>query len=625
MASLVHSIERPVTDLGKDDGHDDASVERDWDPTAPPVCGLYMAESTIPKAGWGVFTGMDAKRGHDFGADAAIIVTDFPRGGDASCALSEYWWADYLTQASFDASRVASILPGIGMMSNSHPGYVNVRNRGVSDRVRIGRGNASFGAFSHAIGHSFDAAHALEAGQELFSEYGDEWFAYRYPNVPRQADYQEVNHLLSEWKQRVEEDGIEELTSDRAEALYLELVLGKFKVSANETLDADLARQQVLVPTTVEEAARAVRHKRRVAGLTLESHRRSLDWLNEHGACLDHLEAQHSTVVPHQMGAVLRSDRGVIREGQVVAPVPVVAVARSHMRLNGTTEHRQLILNYCYGHADSSVLLFPYSPVVNFVNHGYNGTANVGIRWSRMSNDKKRLWTASRFLQSGKSQGLVLELYALRDLHPGEEVLLDYGDRWSTAWWKHEHDWRIQQQNRRPGDADSQATMAWYEYERNYTMPPLSDGGTLQVPTSMQSRCYLDVDRIRNVSAVEGAWLPHSQYAPIGDLFDVQLETLPCDVVGADSEEDGLYRVIVRDEDGRLITNLEKVPKNAILILDRPYQTPQLLRGAFRHEIGLPDDVFPDAWKDLASPTCSQGMVDSTLSGSNRVSSHETK
>jgi SET domain len=625
MASLVLSIERSVTDVGNDDGHDDASVERDNKATAPPVCGLYMAESTIPKAGWGVFTGMDAKRGHDFGADAAIIVTDFPRGGDASSALSEYWWADYLTRASFDASRVASVLPGIGMMSNSHPGYVNVRNRGVSDRVRIGRGNASFGAFSHAIGHSFDAAHALEAGQELFSEYGDEWFAYRYPNVPRKADYEEVNNLLSGWKQRVEDDGIEELTSDRAEALYLELALGKFKDSANETLDADLARQQVLVPTTVEEAARAIRHKRRVAGLTLENHRRSLDWLYEHGACLDHLEAQPSTVEPHQMGAVLRSDRGVIRQGQLVAPVPVVAVARSHTRLNGTTEHRQLILNYCYGHVDSSVLLFPYSPVVNFVNHGFNGTANVRIRWSSMSNDKKRLWTASRLLQSGKSQGLVLELFALRDLHPGEEVLLDYGDRWSTAWRKHEHDWRIQQQNRGPGDSESQATMAWYEYERNYAMPPLSDGGTLLVPTSMQSRCYVDVDRIRNVSAVEGPWLPHSQYAPIGDLFNVQLETLPCDVVGADSEEDGLYRAIVRDEDGRFITNLNKVPKNAILIMDRPYQTPQLLRGAFRHEIGLPDDVFPDAWKDLASPTCSRVIGDSALSRSNRVSSQETK
>jgi hypothetical protein len=362
----------------------------------------------------------------------------------------------------------------------------------------------------------------------------------------------------------------------------------------------------------VEDAARAVRHKRRVAGLTLENHRRSLDWLNEHGACLDHLQAQPSSVAPHQTGAVLKADRGVIREGQVVAPVPVVAVSRSHMRLNGTTEHRQLILNYCYGHVDSSVLLFPYSPVVNFVNHGFHGTANVGIRWSRMNNHKKRAWTASRLLQSGKPQGLVLELYALRDLHPGEEVLLDYGDRWSEAWRKHENEW-----HNRAADVELHAAaVALYEYERNYTMPPLSDQGTLHIPSSMQTRCYVDVDRIRNASFVEGATHRHSDYASIGDLYNVQQETLPCDVVGADNDEDGLYRVMVRDEDGRPVTNLEKVPKNAILVMDRPYQTPQLLPGAFRHEIGLPDDVFPDAWKDLLPSTC---RVDNTKGQSSKL------
>jgi hypothetical protein len=33
--------------------------------------------------------------------------------------------------------------------------------------------------------------------------------------------------------------------------------------------------------------------------------------------------------------------------------------------------------------------------------------------------------------------GLVLEMFALRDIRPSEEVLLDYGDAWRAAWGDH--------------------------------------------------------------------------------------------------------------------------------------------------------------------------------------------
>lgn len=42
----------------------------------------------------------------------------------------------------------------------------------------------------------------------------------------------------------------------------------------------------------------------------------------------------------------------------------------------------QLLLNYCYGHVNSSLILFPYSPTVNCINHGSIEKANAEIRWS---------------------------------------------------------------------------------------------------------------------------------------------------------------------------------------------------------------------------------------------------
>ena len=49
---------------------------------------------------------------------------------------------------------------------------------------------------------------------------------------------------------------------------------------------------------------------------------------------------------------------------------------------DGETTGHQLLLNYCYGHPGSSLLLYPHAPTVNFVNHGGAGRSNAELRWS---------------------------------------------------------------------------------------------------------------------------------------------------------------------------------------------------------------------------------------------------
>lgn len=51
------------------------------------------------------------------------------------------------------------------------------------------------------------------------------------------------------------------------------------------------------------------------------------------------------------------------------------------------------------------------------------------------------------------------------------------------------------------------------------------------------------------------------------------------------------------------------VPHADIRLLDKPYTTDVLRKGVFRHEIGVPDGFYPDAWmrKKLRSRVRSAG------------------
>jgi len=65
-------------------------------------------------------------------------------------------------------------------------------------------------------------------------------------------------------------------------------------------------------------------------------------------------------------GAVATRD---LAAGRVVAPVPVLPLQRASLVVSTnstttTTPQHQLLLNYCLGHRDSSLLLYPYGPMV---------------------------------------------------------------------------------------------------------------------------------------------------------------------------------------------------------------------------------------------------------------------
>lgn len=134
----------------------------------------------------------------------------------------------------------------------------------------------------------------------------------------------------------------------------------------------------------------------------------------------------------------------LLTKGQVVAPLPFLPLPRSALSGMMRGNPQQLLLNYCYSHPQSSLMLFPYAPYVNRVNHATHGSkeANVRLQWSSINESALLEWSVKEILALQRS-GLVLELIALRNIAMGEEILLDFGSVYQAAWDRHVLSWEF--------------------------------------------------------------------------------------------------------------------------------------------------------------------------------------
>jgi hypothetical protein len=129
---------------------------------------------------------------------------------------------------------------------------------------------------------------------------------------------------------------------------------------------------------------------------------KSVDWLKQNGICLDTLSVAPSTLPGVGRGAF---NKRAVGKGEVVTSTPIVHFDRSELeivkqfteldeKIPGAHKHgiqythmvtgKQLLLNYCFGDPDSNLLLLPFAPGVNFINHN-SEKANAIIRWSPLS------------------------------------------------------------------------------------------------------------------------------------------------------------------------------------------------------------------------------------------------
>jgi len=106
------------------------------------------------------------------------------------------------------------------------------------------------------------------------------------------------------------------------------------------------------------------------------------------------------------------------------------------------------------------------------------------------------------------------------------------------------------------------------------------------------------------------AWREHYSNGTLDDFSVKGSQIFPCDVLRYRQNKAGdyFYTAMLWHEDKKTrkvstIGMVEDIPRKAFKYYDRPYTSDTLAENAFRHDIRIPDSIFPGAWKNKLTPS----------------------
>ena len=177
---------------------------------------------------------------------------------------------------------------------------------------------------------------------------------------------------------------------------------------------------------------------------------RTPEWIRENGYCLEHLIPGPSQIEHAGQGAIAQF---AINEGGVVVPAPSLHILDKQVLERHDHHHDdeeepfyQLLLNYCLGHASTTLLVCPLTNAI-LINHCSERqpqlcppgvtSPNAKLEWSDSSEEWLNMTLDDMHDQPSGMRGLSLNVIALCDIAVGEEVVMDYGIEWEQAWIEH--------------------------------------------------------------------------------------------------------------------------------------------------------------------------------------------
>ena len=342
---------------------------------------------------------------------------------------------------------------------------------------------------------------------------------------------------------------------------------------------------------------------------------RNQAWLKEHGSCADHLREGVSTIRQAGRGAFATRD---VPKGADVAALPLIQIIDkavleiyklSHIKTKKLANRKivgyQLITNYCFGHTNSTMLLCPYGFQSSLVNHNRT-RANVRLKWGdpkRGNHQPEALDLHVEQFSETQSANLAMDLVALRDIKKDEEIFLDYGPEFEEAWQEHVAKWN-------PSGA------------KDYISSFMLNGENAEVLRTEFEQLSDRYPGNINIECDNGIWdrIDRELFEAKGEVNMTKPdkhEWLVCDILRHRIVDDVIrYTVVVtRPPDKKKKKNVTEdktkkekekymklidIPRMAIRFTDRPYTSDIFLSQAFRHFIGIPDDMFPEAWKNFS-------------------------
>jgi len=292
--------------------------------------------------------------------------------------------------------------------------------------------------------------------------------------------------------------------------------------------------------------------------------------LESEAYCLDFIKRDTSTIPGAGFGAFATIP---ITKGGYVAPIPMVGLRKSELMPSNHTEELEMVINYCFMHNDSDLLLYPRFTMINYINHDASPNVEIQLVTSKYPqiNDQS-VWsnkTVDEVLNDAPV--MMFELVATRDISEGEELFLDYGKEWQQKAEQHKKTWI----------SDFHSVTVWNALKEFTPMSTMDEG---EYPENLDISCFIDMD---NEQLDTFKWKEC-------ELNDSNLYF--CEITSRTHREDDSYEytVEVYFSDGEY-TVIEEVPHRAIWFVED--ETAKNV--PFRHPIMLPDHVFPDKWKNL--------------------------
>ena len=486
-------------------------------------CELYIAESTIPNAGNGIFSGISKKKNEYIGnGDKAIPIIDVwwhnnnnnnNNGGNGNNnkiffnPVEHYVWEGSsmgMGLEVFSQNDLSTFWPGIDAIVNCHSGLLNVEKStphlddgGVHRRIHPSAGSISpYNSLQlhNEGGGSSKISRDIPIGGELFKNYGEEWFLYRTQlgPIPVQSNYIEILQLMSNLQILVDynnEGGaiiynefIKEMqyiwnNSRTLNALYdftwndILNVLGQQQSENNES--GSEGDESGGADSGESDSSGERRERHYDMGILLQQNAtRSIDYLQKYGKCIDHIINKQSTIDGAGHGGFAKRD---LPTGTVITGTPLIHFPNINKwfnmydyqycdngqmvrNLTNGPYGQQLLLNYCFSHPETTVVVCPYGSGINYINHAGTTTAtngggaqhadnvaNVKIQWSKNGttnhNDDWLVKTPKEMIDYNYTTHLAFDYIAIRDIQEGEELFLDYGNDWENKWNIFQQDW----------------------------------------------------------------------------------------------------------------------------------------------------------------------------------------
>lgn len=587
-------------------------------------CGLYMAESTIAGSGMGMFVGHTTFETGELIADSDATIPLFELDWHNGNLPFRFLWDDYawlagscdeLKQEVDNVDDVFLARPGFGAVPNCKFNMINAAM--TKDTHSMGTSGVSSdspgaGAFSPFHGLKFHAQSTLSHGMELFVGYGEDYFVKR-----RDKEYAAKVPILESF--RIADELLQKFLSLKR------AILPALRIATNTSLFEELytlmvqempykSRTMYAMPPPDTHLS-DVEHILETGG-TFNVGRaesiRSLEWLEEHGTCIDNIKPGDSTVPNAGRGAFAAR---FIPHGGLVMPMPLIHENRDVLtmykpklvanegdgrltRERDQPSHHQLMLNYCFSHRDVTFVLCPYGLFNPLINHSKD-QPNAKLQWSDHMRHPEWLNQPYYSWDTTGHPGLSFDVVALRDIVEGEEILIDYGLEWETAWQKHYNGFRAPRRG----------------YLPSFELNKLAD---LQVMTIFEANnesmdgilTYCRKDMI-NVA------LGRKLDTELNFLEAVELDggerLYRCRVVHRNHNDSYIAELITHDKEpqppgttstiaeAKVAYVLFDVPRDIFYFRDAPYSRDHHQEWSFRHYMGIPDEMVPDVWRRTAT------------------------